>query len=90
MGKKRTRKTKVSKGIHSNVAASTLKAVRNDVSEVTRALHKLDAWKKGKNPWITVPGTQTNMRFIKVRANSLYGNPKTATANLFSGKVDAQ
>ena len=62
MGKKRTRKTKVSKGIHSNVAASTLKAVRNDVSEVTRALHKLAAWKKGKNPWVTVPGTATNAR----------------------------
>ena len=90
MGKKRSRKTKVSKGIHSNVASSTLKAARRDVTEVTRALHKLDAWKKGKNPRITVPGTQTNARFIKVRANSLYGNPKTATANLFSGKVDAQ
>lgn len=90
MGKKRSRKTKVSKGIHSNVSASTLKAVRRDVSEVTRALHKLEAWRKGKNPWITVPGTQTNMRFVKVRANNLYGNPKTSTANLFSGKANAQ
>ena len=90
MGKKRSRKTKVSKSIHSNVAASTLKAARRDVSEVTRALHKLQAWKKGKNPWITVPGTATNARFIKVRANSLYGNPKASTANLFGGKVDAQ
>jgi hypothetical protein len=89
MGKKRSRKTKVSKGIHSNVAASTLKAVRRDVSEVTRALHKLDAWKKGKNPWITVPGTQSNMRFVKVRANSVYGDPKKNGANLFGGKADA-
>jgi hypothetical protein len=89
MGKKRARKSKTSKGVHSNVAASTLKAVRRDVSEVTRTLHKLDAWKKGKNPWITVPGTATNARFIKVRANSVYGNPKTSTANLFGGKVDA-
>lgn len=90
MGKKRSRKTKVSKGIHSNVSASTLKAVSRDVPEATRALHKIQAWRKGKNPWITVPGTQSNMRFVKVRANSLYGNPKTATANLFSGKANAQ
>ena len=89
MGKKRSRKTKVSKGIHSNVSASTLKAVRRDVPEAIRALHKLEAWRKGKNPWITVPGTQTNMRFIKVRANAVYGNPKTATSsNLFGGKLD--
>jgi hypothetical protein len=89
MGKKRSRKTKVSKGIHSNVAASTLKAVRRDVSEVTRALHKLEAWKKGKNPWITVPGTASNKPFVKVRANSLYGDYKRANANLFGGKADA-
>lgn len=90
MGKKRSRKTKVSKGIHSNVSASTLKAVSRDVPEATRALHKIQAWRKGKNPWITVPGTQSNMRFVKVRANNLYGNPKTSTANLFSGKANAQ
>jgi len=88
MGKKRSRKTKVSKGIHSNVAASTLKAVRNNVSELTKALHKLDAWKKGKNPWITVPGTASNARFIKVRANSLYGDPKKSGANIYGGKAD--
>lgn len=90
MGKKRSRKTKVSKGVHSNVASSTLKALRRDVPEATRALHKIQAWRKGKNPWITVPGPQSNMRFVKVRANSLYGNPKTATANLFNGKADAK
>lgn len=89
MGKKVKRKTKTSKGINSNVTASTLKAVRNDVSELTRALHKLDAWKKGKNPWITVPGTASNARLIKVRANSVYGDPKKSGANLFGGKADA-
>ena len=90
MGKKVKRKTKVSKGIHSNVAASTLKSVRRDVSELTKALNKLEAWRKGKNPWITVKGTQSNQPFIKVRANSVYGDPKKATANIFGGKADAQ
>lgn len=90
MGKKVKRKTYVSKGQHTSVDRSIVKAARQDVSSIDRALHKLDAWRKGKNPWITVPGTQSNQRFIKVRANSVYGNPKTATANIFGGKSDAQ
>jgi hypothetical protein len=88
MGKKVKRKTKVSKGIHSTVSAWTLKAVRNEVSELDKAIHKLNAWKKGKNPWITVPGTDTKARFVRVRANSVYGDPKRNT-NLFGGKADA-
>lgn len=87
MGKKVKRKTKVSKGIHSNVSSWTLKAARNSVTELDRAIHKLDAWKKGKNPWITVPGTASNARFIKVRANTVYGDPKK-NVNLFGGKAD--
>jgi hypothetical protein len=89
MGKKVKRKTQVSKGIHSNVDAWTLKAMRNSVSELDKALHKLEAWRRGKNPWITVPGTATNARFVKVRANSVYGNPKKSV-NLFGGKTDAE
>lgn len=88
MGKKVKRKTKVSKGIHSNVDSWTLKAAKNSVSELDRAIHKVDAWKRGKNPWITVPGTDSKARFVKVRANSVYGDPKKNT-NLFGGKPDA-
>jgi hypothetical protein len=90
MGKKVKRKTKTSKGIHSNVNAWTLKAARNDVSELDKALHKLDAWKRGKNPWITVPGTASNARYVRVRANSVYGDPRRSTANLFGVKADAE
>lgn len=90
MGKKVKRKTKVSKGIHSNVAASTLKAVRRDRSMIEDAINKIDAWKKGKNPWITVPGPSAKERMVRVRANSVYGNPKKINTNPFGVKADAE
>ena len=90
MGKKMKRKTYVSKGQRDSVSRSTVKAVKRDTSELTRALNKLAAWKAGKNPWITVKGTASNQQFVKVRANSVYGDPKKATANLFGGKADVQ
>ncbi len=89
MGKKVKRKTYVSKGIHSNVNASLLKAVSRDADPFQKALNKIKAWRAGKNPWITVPGPSSNMRFIKVRANTHYGDPKYATSNLF-GKRDTE
>jgi hypothetical protein len=87
MGKKVKRKTYVSKGQRDSVSRSTVKAARQDVSELTKALHKIEAWRAGKNPWITVEGTQSNQRFVRVRANALYGDPKKS-ANLFGGKAD--
>lgn len=86
MGKKRSRKTQVSKGERRSVGRWAINAVRREKSEVEKAINKLDAWRKGKNPWITVPGPSSNMRFIKVRANNLYGNPKNATANIYGNK----
>jgi hypothetical protein len=83
MGKKRSRKTQVSKGERRSIGRWAVNAVRREKSEAEKAINKLDAWRKGKNPWITVPGPSSNMRFIKVRANSLYGNPKNASANIY-------
>ena len=88
MGKKRTRKSITSKGQRRNIVAG-VKEVRQSVSEVDKALNKLEAWRKGQNPWITVPGTASNKRFVKVRANNLYGDYKRTSANLFGGKADA-
>lgn len=89
MGKKVKRKTYVSKGQRDSVSRSTVKAVKRDKSEFDKAIHKLEAWQAGKNPWITVPGTQSNQRFVKVRANAVYGDPKRRSANIF-GKPDAE
>jgi hypothetical protein len=88
MGKKRIRSKKVSGGEHRSVGRWVINAVRRDKSEFDKALDKLAAWRQGKNPWITVAGPSSNMRFIKVRANTLYGNPKNATANIYGNKIE--
>lgn len=86
MGKKVKRKTYVSKGQRDSIGRWAVNAVRRDKPEIEKALNKLAAWRAGKNPWITVAGPSSNMRFVKVRANSVYGNPKTATANIYGNK----
>lgn len=75
MGKKRTRTKVVSKGQRRSIVAG-VKEVRRDRSEGEKAYNKLKAWKKGQNPWITVAGPSSDKRFIKVRANTVYGDPK--------------
>ena len=89
MGKKTKRKAYTSKGQHSNVSRSTVNAARRDVPQVERALNKIQAWRKGQNPWVTVAGKQSNQPFVKVRANTLWGDPKRSLANIF-GKADAE
>lgn len=42
-------------------------------------LDKYSAYLKGTNPWITIPNPdkqQTNKKFIRVRANQHWDNPK--------------
>lgn len=84
MGKKRIRKTQTSKGQRRSIV-NGVKEVRQDRSPLERAMNKILAWKKGLNPWITVPGTQSNMRFVKKRANAVYGDPRHV-ANIYRGK----
>jgi hypothetical protein len=85
MGKKRHRKAYTSKGTRSNVSKDVLKMVSRGVTEVERYLNLSKAWRAGKNPWITVRNiaNEPQKRFIRVRANDLWGNPKFAMANLF-------
>lgn len=73
MGKKRSRKTKTSKGIHTAVAK-----VRVERSALDKELIKLAAWRKGQNPWLTVENINgpADRKFIKVRANSYWGDPR--------------
>lgn len=55
------------------------KAVKRDRSVIDKMVIKQKAWLKGQNPWITVlnPNTAaTNKRYIRVRANSEWGDPK--------------
>ncbi len=89
MGKKRTRATYVSKGQHSNVSATNRKLAASSVSNATKELNLIRAWREGKNPWVTVKNSDracTNRPFIRVRANDLYGNPKDIAQGIFRGK----
>ena len=83
MGKKRTRKTVVSKGLRKSIVAG-VKEVRQSRTPLETMLNKLAAWRSGKNPWITVPNPAkgSNRPFTRVKANSLYGDPRYATANI--------
>ena len=76
MSKKSSGSKYVSKGERRSIGRWTVNAVRRNRSEADKMMNKFEAWKKGQNPWITVPGTSSKMRFIKVRANDLYGSPK--------------
>jgi hypothetical protein len=79
MGKKRHRKKLVSKGLRSKVAKSTIRALAASRDFLWKLSNKTAAWKKFQNPWITIENpdkSATNRRFIRVRANELWGNPK--------------
>lgn len=84
MGKKRIRKTQVSKGQRRSVV-NGVKEVRQSRTPLEKAMNKLAAWKKGQNPWITVPGTEKKAPWIKKRANEVYGDPRYV-ANIYRGK----
>lgn len=83
MGKRKsTRSSMTSKGERRNIVAG-VKEVRRERSEYEKAFNKLKAWKKGQNPWITVPGPSSKERFVRVRANTVWGDPKKAMAGIY-------
>jgi len=73
MGKKASGKHYVSKGERK----SSITTRTNDPAQ--KVIDQQNAWAKGQNPWITIPNpnkNETNKRFIRVKANDLYGSPK--------------
>lgn len=74
--KKRTSKT--SKGERANISRSIVKAVKASVSFVDKEMHIVNAWRKGKNPWVSVANVNgpSNRPFIRLRANAVYGDPR--------------
>lgn len=79
MAKKSSGKTYVSKGIHSNVKASTLSVMKQDRDPSDKIMNVQRAWLLGQNPWVTINNPnkeQTNRKLIRVRANELLGHPK--------------
>lgn len=85
MGKKRTRKAYTSKGQRRNIV-NGVKEARREKTPLERALNKVAAWKKGLNPWVTVPGPDKKHAWIKKRANDVYGDPR-GFVNIYKGKA---
>jgi NOL1/NOP2/fmu family ribosome biogenesis protein len=76
MGKKRTRKAKSSKGLRPSINPGLVQAVRAERTHAEVATAKTEAWRAGKNPWITVANSnknETNRLFYRVKANSYFG-----------------
>lgn len=79
MAKKRSRKTYTSKGERPNVSSETMRWMAQDRDPCRTILNKVAAWKRGKNPWITIRNpiiTETAKRWVRVRANIVWGDPK--------------
>lgn len=76
MGKKRSRTKKISKGQRPSMSSSILSAARSIMPGGSDLIKKVEAWREGKNPWITVenPDKQaTNRQFIRMKADRYFG-----------------
>jgi len=78
MGKKKHRSGYTSKGQRRNVSKENCKMVKNNVSAADKALNIIEAWRAGKNPWISIVDINRaqGRQHTRVRANDCYGNPK--------------
>ena len=79
MGKKKSRAKYTSKGTGKSVSNARARGGRSLTDKFDVALNKLEAWKKGLNPKVTVanPNPQeTNRPFIRVALNVLLGDPR--------------
>ena len=56
------------------------------MSIIEKNLNLVKLWRLGKNPWVIIPNpfaeTQKNKRFIRVRSNDYWGNPKPRKKDL--------
>lgn len=80
MGSKASGKHYTSKGER----RSSMRTRSSDPAD--RAMNIQKAYWAGKNPWVTIANpnkNETNKRFIRVRANEAWGNPKEREKNRF-------
>lgn len=85
MGKKANKRSKyISKGERRSIAK-----VAVERTAWQKEMDILTAWRKGRNPWVTIPNPAkgTNQPFIKVRANNYWGSPKNLFPNIFGARA---
>ena len=72
MGKKKSRATQTSKGERRNVAKWLRKAMKKDISGLSKYANKWEAYSKGKKVMVTIPNpnakSESNKPFIRVPA----------------------
>jgi hypothetical protein len=83
VGKRKSiRSSMTSKGERRN-QVNGVKEMRRARSPFEKEANKRKAWKKGLNPWVTIPGPSSNMRFIRARANAVWGDPKKQAYGIY-------
>lgn len=79
MGKKSSGKHYTSKGERRNVSRATTTGMKRARDPSEKLINIQTAYWKGQNPWVTIENpnkSETNKRFIRVKTNTLWGNPK--------------
>ncbi len=78
MGKKSSRATQTSKGVHCQKRSAESKAQRREYnSTFTEGSNKRAAWARGKRVMLTIPNpntNETNKPFIRVNASDIWGD----------------
>ena len=75
----KTRKKLTSKKQHGSMNSAVTTKVRAGLKATHGYANLVDSWKNLQNPWLTIENPskeQTNRKFIRVRANDYWGNPK--------------
>lgn len=82
-GKSSKSSGKTSAGIHSSVSAKITNAVRSEyLRSADRVINQLSAHKRGKRVMVTMENpnkAETNKRFIRVPASTVWRDPKMPT-----------
>lgn len=79
----------VSAGLYPTTNKKLLNRIRREQPEYAKAGNIQQAYWAGKNPWITIQNPnkeETNKKFIRVKANTLYGSPKERAKSNFKMK----
>jgi hypothetical protein len=93
MAKKKGGKSKgfISQGQRPNVKHNVLKAVRRDITPSEKMANVMSAYLAGRNPWVTIANPnnkQTNAKYIRVKAEDLWGSPKNRSYRMAAGATN--
>ena len=93
MAKKKGGKSKgfTSQGQRPNIKRNVLKAVRRSITPSEKMANVMSAYLAGRNPWVTIANPndkQTNAKYIRVKAEELWGSPKNRSYRMASGATN--